>query len=283
MNRTLVCLVVLSLLTLPGCKKTAATSESGASEAPEAPEAPEAAEVADAVWPPEKADAEAAGLDPKWPTILLNGELTSVRWSDGDSFKFKSGAHTGKGVRLMGYNTLESYGPVHRWGSWTAVELYRIAKASWRLGAAATWTCSASGEEDHYGRLLVDCPDAARYIIEQGHGMIFAIEGESEDALLRAQRMAMKSRVGMWEKGAPKSVITSLHSADEGEEKSPTYNRVVDTVSGAANEAPHKSSYDVCEEVCIGGDDGSCMVYVPFSQRYKNKAECLYVKEKGSK
>ena len=33
-----------------------------------------------------------------------------MRWSDGDSFKFTAGPHKGKGTRLLGYNTLESYG-----------------------------------------------------------------------------------------------------------------------------------------------------------------------------
>jgi len=258
MTRTTVTLLALSLLLAPACKKDGSTADSG-----------------------DATPAPTEELDPKWPTIELDGVLMSVRWSDGDSFKFKSGPHEGKGVRLVGYNTLESYGPVHRWGDWTAVELYGIAKSSWKLGASQTWSCTTAGEADHYGRLLVNCPDAAEYIVAEGHGMVFVLDEDAPASLIRAQKLAQKKRVGMWEKGVPEELVTSLHSADEGEEKSKTYNRVVSTKTGKSREATHKSTYDVCEEVCVGGETGSCMVYVPFENRYRNKAECLQVKEMG--
>ena len=260
--------LLLALLLLPlslplsACKKEAPSTDSGAAGAA----------------------ADDSTLDPKWPTIRLNGELMSVRWSDGDSFKFKSGKYEGKGVRLVGYNTLESYGPVHRWGDWSAVELYRIAKSSWKLGASSTWSCTTNEDMDHYGRVLVDCPDAALHLVSEGHAFVFALNTTPDDSLMRAQRTAMKKKVGIWAKGAPRKVLSSLHSANEGGEGlSETYNRVVDTTTGEAKEAPHKSTYDTCQEVCLGGDTGSCMVYVPFENRYKNKAECLYVKEKATK
>ena len=262
MTRTLLVSMALLLVLAPACKKKDGGDDSGSAVAPDV------------------VDKEAAGLDPKWPTISLNGELMSVRWSDGDSFKFKSGPHEGKGVRLMGYNTLESYGPVHRWGDWSAVELYFIAKSSWRLGASKSWNCTTDGSADGYGRLLVNCPDAAEYIISEGHGTVFGIDEEPSKALLQAQKVAIKKGVGMWEKGAPREMITSLHSADEDGEKKVTYNRVVDTRTGMSRQAEHKQTYATCEEVCMGGDEGSCMVYVPFSNRYKNKAECLIVREK---
>ena len=52
-------------------------------------------------------------------SIVLNGEKTEVVWTDGDSFKIKSGPHQGHGTRLQRFNTLEAYGPVHSWGQWT--------------------------------------------------------------------------------------------------------------------------------------------------------------------
>ena len=253
----LVAALVGALLVPVGCKKQSDTS--GTAE----PEPTPAAEPA-----PE--------LDPKWPTIRLNGELMSVRWSDGDSFKFKSGPHSGRGVRLQGYNTLESYGPVHRWGDWTAAELYAIAKSSWRLGASQTWDCTTTGEADGYGRLLVNCPGAAEHLIAEGHAMAFEMEGSAPQGLLRAQVTAMKGGKGIWAKGAPGSLVTSLHSADERGEPAPTYNRVVDTRTGLSREAGHKETYTTCQEVCVGeGGDASCMVYVPFSIRYRNKPDCL--------
>jgi hypothetical protein len=56
-------------------------------------------------------------------SVVLNGEMTRVVWSDGDSFRIKSGPQVNRTTRLVGYNCLEAYGPVHRWGTWTPSEL----------------------------------------------------------------------------------------------------------------------------------------------------------------
>jgi len=206
-----------------------------------------------------------------WGAVLLNGEETRVRWSDGDSFKFKEGPHAGSGVRLVGFNTLESYGPVHRWGSWSAAELYTIAASSKDYAASRVWSCSASGDKDGYGRLLVDCPDAAEALILAGHAHAFSMKGASSDALLKAQAKARRARRGIWKKGVPGLLVTSLHSVDEGS----GYNRRVDTDSGESTVRNHSDMYKVCEEVCEGGAGGSCMVYVPYARRYRNTPDCL--------
>ncbi len=254
----LLCLALAAALLLPlGCRKTAT---SGTTEpAPAAEPDPE--------------------LDPKWPTIRLNGELMSVRSSDGDSFKFKSGPHSGKGVRLQGYNTLETYGPVHRWGDWTGLELYRIAKAGWKLGASETWDCTTDGSQDHYGRLLVNCPGAALKFVSEGHAVVFGMDSPPAKGLLEAQVRAMKQRVGIWEKGTPSQVVTSLHSADEDGGGKLVYNRVVDTRTGMSKQVEHKATYSTCQEVCMGtGPNESCLTYVPFVIRYRNKPDCLVVR-----
>jgi endonuclease YncB( thermonuclease family) len=194
-----------------------------------------------------------------------------VRWSDGDSFKFKSGPHEGSGVRLVGFNTLESYGPVHRWGDWSAAELYGIASTSKDYAASRVWNCSSSGEKDGYGRLLVDCPDAAEALILAGHAHAFSMEGPSPDALVKAQAKAQRSRRGIWQKGVPQSVLTSIHSITEGA----GYNRRVDTATGESTLRKHLERFAICEEVCSGGAAGSCMVYVPYAQRYRDKPDCL--------
>jgi len=206
-----------------------------------------------------------------WGAISLNGEETRVRWSDGDSFKFKSGPHEGSGVRLVGFNTLESYGPVHRWGDWSAAELYGIASTSKNYAASRIWSCTASGEKDGYGRLLVDCPDAAEALILAGHAHAFSMEGLSPDVLVKAQTKAQRTRRGMWKKGVPDLVVTSLHSAQEGA----GYNRRVDVRNGSPMVRNHTDNYEICEEVCEGGSGGSCMVYVPYAQRYRNRPDCL--------
>jgi micrococcal nuclease len=272
----------LLLLAAPSCKKEPA--DSGSTPAPNPVGAPPQAEPTPHGESPETGDEGGDDgadepLDDRWPTISLNGVATSVRWSDGDSFKFKSGVYAGKGVRLVGYNTLESYGPVHRWGTWTAVELYRIAKSSWKLGASQSWECTTDGDQDHYGRVLVDCPGAALHLVGEGHAFVFSLGDAPPPELLEAQRAAMKEGRGIWAKGSPREVISSLHSADEGGSDGKTYNRIVDTETGIAREAEHADTYSVCQEVCLGGDSGSCMTYVPFATRYKNKSECLIVKD----
>ncbi len=212
-------------------------------------------------------------------SLILNGEKVDVVWTDGDSFKIKSGEFKGRGTRLQGYNTLEAFGPVHSWGSWTARELYEIAKASSTVAASQEWKCTTDGKLDGYRRLLIDCPDAAKELVRQGHGIVYAVEGMKPDAdLLALQREAQTKKVGIWEKGVVKGVVTSLHSlGEDGEDPDgESYNRVVDTRTGEAFVRKHKNAYDTCQSVCEKTeDDQSCMIYVPFKRRYGGKPDCL--------
>jgi len=210
-------------------------------------------------------------------TVLLNGERTEVRWSDGDSFRVLSGRHQGRGTRLEGYNTLEAYGPVHRWGDWTPAELYALARSSAGVAGSREWRCTTTGEVDHYRRLLVDCPDAAEELIRRGHAMAYSIDGPSDARLQAAQEDARRSGAGMWAKGTPRQVVASLHSVEEaGLEGGAAYDRVVDARTGEARPQRHDERYRVCEEVCRGeGADRSCMTYVPFEIRYRKRPECL--------
>jgi len=204
--------------------------------------------------------------------IVLNGDRTLVRWSDGDSFKFKSGPYEGSGVRLTGFNTLESYGPVHRWGSWTGPDLFAIASTSKDVGAAGVWKCTTAGERDGYGRVLVDCPGVAAEMVRAGHAHVFSMDGPGPDDLLRLQKRAQRRGVGIWAGGVPELIVTSLHSADEDE----AYNRRVDTSTGLSKVRKHRDRYSVCEEVCEGPQEApSCMLYVPYAQRYRDKPDCL--------
>jgi len=206
--------------------------------------------------------------------IELDGERLSVRWSDGDSFKFLSGPYKGSGVRLTGYNTLESYGPVHRWGDWTGGELYEIARSSKDLAGAHVWRCTSDGDRDGYGRVLVDCPGVAAHLVDMGHAHVFSMEGEGPDELLRLQRRAQRKGRGIWRRGVPEALVTSLHSDDEGSKQA--YNRVVDTQTGLSSVREHSDVYGICQEVCEGAPgSGSCMTYVPFRLRYRDKPDCL--------
>ncbi|MEE2828386.1 MAG: thermonuclease family protein [Myxococcota bacterium] len=204
--------------------------------------------------------------------ILLNGDRMDVRWSDGDSFKFLDGPYRGNGVRLSGFNTLESYGPVHRWGSWSAAELYAIASSSKDVAGASVWHCSTEGERDGYGRLLVDCPGASEALIRAGHAHVLSMDGPGPERLLRVQARAQRQKKGIWRKGVPQPLVTSTHSADEGS----GYNRLIDTVTGESSVRNHDENYEICHEVCEGpSGEGSCLTYVPYSRRYRDKPDCL--------
>jgi len=217
----------------------------------------------------------------KWGYILLNGERTEVNWSDGDSFKIHSGEYSNLGTRLKGYNTLETFGPVHRWGSWTPLELYKIAKSCAAVAASQEWKCTTDGKKEGYGRLLVDCPDLTKEMVKQGLAMAFAVEEDhAPDDVMAAQADAMREGRGMWAKGTVSAIVSSLHSVgEEGHKGDTAYNRVVDTHTGKAAKVAHHDTYSTCQEVCVGAEgDQSCLVYVPFNIRYRNKPDCLKVK-----
>ena len=205
-------------------------------------------------------------------TILLNRKVTVVRWSDGDSFKFKSGRFKGSGVRLVGYNSLEAYGPVHRWGDWTAVELYALSSTTKEIASSTQWNCITDGSKDSYNRVLVDCPDARQEILRLGHGHVYAFDQDADPADLTLQREARSEGRGIWAKGTPEHIVTSVHSAAEGRGR----NRLVSTRTGKTWLTPHQKDYQVCQEVCEGPTvSGSCMIYVPYEVRYRDKPSCL--------
>lgn len=210
--------------------------------------------------------------------IVLNGTRHQVRWTDGDSFKVTDGELKGTNTRLVGYNTLEAYGPVHQWGAWTAKELFELAKQSSTVAASDEWNCTTDFKRDGYQRLLVRCPELAVEMARRGHGLAYAVDGETPDAeVVNAQQEAIKAKVGMWAKGSTNGVITSLHSVGEDGNESPeAYNRVVDTRTGQALKRKHSETYDSCQNVCVDTDGTqSCMVYVPFRHRYRGQPDCL--------
>lgn len=54
------------------------------------------------------------------------------------------------------------------------------------------------------------------------------------------------------------------------------YDRLVDTRTGITRVRRHRATYRICQEVCIGtGPTLSCMVYVPFERRYRDRPDCL--------
>jgi micrococcal nuclease len=208
-------------------------------------------------------------------TVVLDGAPVAVRWTDGDTFRILSGPRHGRSARLLGYNTLETFGPVHRWGSWTPPELLALARAATPVAASRTWSCATAGQEDRYRRLLVACPEAAAELVGRGLAMVYSVGGPADPRLLELQRDAQRRGAGIWAKGVPRGIVTSVHSAAEGNEGG-AYNRVVDTRTGVASGRPHGVAYATCVEVCEETEgDRACMVYVPFGRRYRHRPWCL--------
>jgi len=209
--------------------------------------------------------------------VLLDGQPTEVRWTDGDSFKVLSGPLQGFGTRLQGYNALETFGPAHRIGALGPDRLEAIATSSAALLAETTWRCITAGKRDGYGRALVSCPDAAAALVRAGHAMVFAVDARPDPALLALQREAQAARRGLWAGGVPPEIVTSLHSAGEKDlDGKRPYDRLVDTRTGLTRVRHHQDTYLTCQEVCVGdGPTLSCLVYVPFERRYRDRPACL--------
>ena len=214
--------------------------------------------------------------------ILLDDEPVTVWWNDGDSFRVTGRTHKGLKARVVGFNTLESHGPVHQWGEWTYKDLARVSYRSTQLARQQRWVCKRVHNPDtrvatdHYGRVLVACPDLAASLVKAGlaHVLLFH-PADADPALLEMQRKAQKEAKGMWKHGVPKQLMTSVHSADENREEGwKPYNRLVSTHSGLTRKVEHNNTYTECEEICM---EGSCFIYVPFKRRYgASRAKCLY-------
>jgi micrococcal nuclease len=209
--------------------------------------------------------------------LTLDGARVGVRWTDGDTFKVVDGPFRGVRGRVIGFNTLETWGPVHRWGRWAPEELLAIARGAGPRAAAGTWSCRRLSGQDRYGRLKVACPELARALVTAGEAHVFAMDEAADPALVAAQRDAQRRGAGMWAKGVPALVVTSAHSADEDDlGRRGAYDRVADTRTGTTRALPHARRYGACEEVCAGEGTGrSCFVYVPPERRYRDRPACL--------
>ncbi|WP_181197263.1 thermonuclease family protein [Enhygromyxa salina] len=183
--------------------------------------------------------------------VILNGEAVAVHFNDGDSFRVLTGDFKDTKARLFGYNTLESYGPVHQWGSWTAHELYVIAKMGTYNARDGVWECETDGATDTYGRILVWCPKLAESQIRGGYAHVMSIDDNpGKPELIAAQREAVTKRRGIWAHGVPDFVLTSLHSKEEDVDGKGTYNRLVSSVDGHSVKWRHNTRYAECDRVC---------------------------------
>jgi len=231
----------------------------------------------------------AAGDDdnkkPKKVTILLDGVEERVFFNDGDSFRILDGNRKGQKARLVGFNTLEAYGPVHFWGDANGWDLYRINEKDTEFAKSEQWVCTSQGKVDGYGRILVVCPELRSRMIAEGYAHVYAYGDEEPDPeLVTLMLKAQNERRGMWRFGIPEAIVTSVHSIDEKDPDDPlsgqrkeSYNRMADTRTGKTYAVKHTALFKPCDVFC---HSGSCMVYVPFELRFGDKRPaCMKGKE----
>lgn len=211
--------------------------------------------------------------------ITIDGEKAAVYFNDGDTFKILDGKFKKSSVRVAGFNTLETYGPVHSWSKNSPTYLLDMANQATKLAQEGGWNCTLEPGQDFYGRLLATCDDLAFALLSQGLAHAYSInKSPASKSYIAKQKAAQKKKLGMWKGGVPSFIIASLHSTDEGAKK--TYNRMISTKDGHTERWQHDDSYGTCENVCLEQDE-SCMIYVPFGQRYgKNKPKCLFTKKR---
>ncbi|HLT36723.1 MAG TPA: thermonuclease family protein [Enhygromyxa sp.] len=183
--------------------------------------------------------------------VILNGKPVPVHFNDGDSFRVLAGEYKDAKARLAGYNTLESYGPVHVWGKWSARELFVLAKMGTYNGRDGVWECETDGDTDTYGRILVWCPKLAEDQIRKGYAHVLSIDDKpGKPELIEAQKQAIAARRGIWAHGVPDYILTSLHSKEEDVDGKGTYNRLVSSVDGHSVKWRHTTRYAECDRVC---------------------------------
>ncbi len=182
--------------------------------------------------------------------VNVNGKLVGVFFNDGDSFRIIRGS-SGK-ARLAGFNTLESHGAVHQWGTWTAKELYVIAKMATLHARRGSWSCESDGSTDTYGRMLAYCKDLATDQVLHGYAHAMTITDDpAKPELLAAQAKAIANKAGIWAHGVPEFIVTSLHSVEEDVNGNGTYNRLISSKDGHTLTWKHNNKYTECQNVCL--------------------------------
>lgn len=212
--------------------------------------------------------------------VNLDGEDILVYFNDGDTFKILTGPLKDTRARLKGFNALESYGPIHRWGHWKTKELYNIAKAATDNAREGRWTCVSESVKDVYGRILVNCADLGRDQVRKGLAHVMILDkGEENEKLLELQQEAIQAKLGMWKKGAIDYILTSTHSSLEKKLDGKAYDRFVSVQDGRSLIRRHHNGYKTCETISYTPDEkvsASSMIYVPFEKRYgDSRAVCL--------
>jgi endonuclease YncB( thermonuclease family) len=195
--------------------------------------------------------------------INLDGREVHVRWADGDSLTVESGALADQGARIAEFNTLESYQAVQRWGEWSFEALADVNDRATSLARSSVWNCTSTDAGGGYGRALIECPALRDAMLDHGLAHLFTIGSSFDSETLARQARAQQEGRGIWARGVPDGIVTSVSSTADGHDR--TFDRVVSTASGQANRRFHERTYDLCQDVC---HLGSCMRYLPFERRF---------------
>ena len=91
----------------------------------------------------------------------------------------------------MHYNTLENYGPVHKWGKWTAKQLEAVNRKATLLARSKAWKCKTMPGSGGYGRILAACPGLAKALIARGLAHVFSVKSKGNAALIKVQQKAI--------------------------------------------------------------------------------------------
>ncbi len=184
--------------------------------------------------------------------VVVNGAPAAAWFNDGDTLQLRDGPLALQRARLAGVNALESYGPVHQWLGFTAEELLVVAKQAALTARRGVWRCRIDPRQrDGYGRLLAHCPDLAETLLRQGLAHAYGLERPAPPSLLAAQQEAIAARRGLWAKGVPALLVTSVHSTDERLGHGPCYHRVVSTSDGTAWPWRHRERLRPCQRFCL--------------------------------
>ncbi len=136
---------------------------------------------------------------------------------------------------------------MHRWGDWTAEELYVVAKESLYQARRKPWDCTTRGKRDYYNRVLVTCPELGVDLVSRGLAHVYAFKTAADPELMALQKQARLNGEGMWEKGRPEYLVTSLHSAEGKGGR----NSVIHTRTGQWDGRAHQDEYPLCEEIFV--------------------------------
>jgi len=186
-------------------------------------------------------------------TLVFVNDAPAAAWfNDGDTLQLLTGPLALQRARLSGVNALESYGPVHQWLGFTAEELLVLAKQAALAARRGIWRCHLdAGERDGYGRLLADCPELAVALLRGGLAHAYALGHPAPPSLLAAQHEAIAARRGLWARGVPPLLLTSVHSTSERLGRGPSYHRLVSTSDGTAWSWRHRERLRPCDRVCV--------------------------------